>query len=334
VRFELSADQLDFRAAVADLLTKEVPPEVVRATAAGDHLPAAWDALAAMGVTGLLVAEDRGGLGLSWLDLVLLVEEAGRAALAEPLTETVAVAPPLLARSSDPRAVAWLEGIAAGTVRAAVVLPLVPYAAGASRADVFVVATPERVVALGADEVERVDQPSLDPTRDLATITATGPGVVLAEGADAAVATADAADAFTVGVSAQLLGLADRMLAMAGAYAKERVQFGVPIGSFQAVKHLLADGLLRLEVARPVVRRAAHSLATRSPERSRDASMAKVYAGLAGELAARVSLQVHGAIGYTAEYDLQLFMKRAWSLVAAGGDVAHHRERVARAVLD
>jgi len=122
--------------------------------------------------------------------------------------------------------------------------------------------------------------------------------------------------------------VADRLLSMAAQYAKDRSQFGKPIGSFQAVKHHLADALVRVEFARPVVYRAAWSLQHGDPDASMHASMAKAMASEAATLAARTALQVHGAIGYTWEHDLQLWMKRAWSLAAAWGDAATHRARV------
>jgi len=143
---------------------------------------------------------------------------------------------------------------------------------------------------------------------------------------------AAAVDRAALGAAATLLGLAETLITLAATYAGEREQFGKPIGSFQAVKHHLANALLRLEFARPAVYRAAHSLATAAPDRSRDVSMAKVFASDAGLLAARVGLQVHGAIGYTWEHDLHLFMKPAWSLAAAYGDAAWHRGRVGRAL--
>ena len=110
---------------------------------------------------------------------------------------------------------------------------------------------------------------------------------------------------------------------MAATYAKERHQFGRPIGSFQAVKHLLADARVALEFARPATYRAAWSLATAQPTLSHDASMAKAMASDAADLAARVALQVHGAIGYTWECDLHFFLKRTWALVAGLGRRRH-----------
>jgi alkylation response protein AidB-like acyl-CoA dehydrogenase len=136
------------------------------------------------------------------------------------------------------------------------------------------------------------------------------------------------ADRAAAGSAALLIGLADRMITMAADYARERQQFGKPIGSFQAVKHLLADARVKLEFARPATYRAAWSLATSQPTVSHDASMAKAMASDAADRAARVALQVHGAIGYTWECDLHYFMKRTWALSRAWGDAPTHRQLV------
>jgi alkylation response protein AidB-like acyl-CoA dehydrogenase len=123
------------------------------------------------------------------------------------------------------------------------------------------------------------------------------------------------------------------MLDLAATYAREREQFGKPIGEFQLVKGLLADALLKLTLARPVVYNAAHSVARALDTRARDASMAKAFASEAVTEAARAALQVHGAIGYTEEHDLHIWLKRAWVLARAWGSASEHRERIARAVL-
>ena len=151
---------------------------------------------------------------------------------------------------------------------------------------------------------------------------------LLAYGVAAEAAVALLADRAAAGTAALLIGLAERMLAMAAAYAKERHQFGKPIGSFQAVKHLLANARVALEFARPATYRAAWSLATAQPTLSHDASMAKAMASDAADLAARVALQVHGAIGYTWECDLHFFLKQTWALSRAWGDAATHRRLV------
>jgi alkylation response protein AidB-like acyl-CoA dehydrogenase len=118
------------------------------------------------------------------------------------------------------------------------------------------------------------------------------------------------------------------MLDLTVGYVSERQQFGVPIGSFQAVKHHLADAALALEFARPAVLRAAWSVAHDAPTRPRDVSMAKAMASDAAELVGRKALQCHGAIGYTVEADLHLSLKRTWALARAWGDSAHHTDRV------
>ena len=136
-----------------------------------------------------------------------------------------------------------------------------------------------------------------------------------------------------LGTAAQLVGLSRRMLDMAVQYAKDREQFGKPIGAQQAIKHRLANALIEQEFARPTVYRAGWSMATCAQDADIDVSVAKIYAGQAARFVAKEALQVHGAIGYTIECDLHMWMKRAWALAAAHGDAAYHRERVGRRIL-
>ena len=128
----------------------------------------------------------------------------------------------------------------------------------------------------------------------------------------------------TLAAAAQLVGLGQRMLDMTVDYVKERRQFGVPVGSFQAVKHQLADALKELAFARPAVWRAASTL------EPRDVSMAKAMASDAASFVARRALQCHGAIGYTVEYELHRFLKQTWVLARSFGDAAWHRDRIAK----
>jgi alkylation response protein AidB-like acyl-CoA dehydrogenase len=138
-----------------------------------------------------------------------------------------------------------------------------------------------------------------------------------------------ALDRGAFGAAALLVGLGQRMLDLTVAYVTERRQFGVPIGSFQAVKHHLADAVKELAFARPAVYRAADSLAAGADTRARDVSMAKAMASDAAWFVGRQALQCHGAIGYTVEHDLPLYLKRTWALSKAWGDPAWHRSRVA-----
>jgi alkylation response protein AidB-like acyl-CoA dehydrogenase len=325
MHFAFTEEQLLFQGAVRDLLAKEFPAEELRAVwSGGPRSSGPWAHLAEMGVPGLVVPSDQGGLGLDEVDLVLLLEETGRVALAEPVVETAAVAARIL------------PDVAAGETMVAVGLdpagPCGPYVAFADIADVLVLQAGDELHAVPLGDVALVAQPCVDGARRIFSVSWTPSALTQLEVPPGAAAAAFDRGAW--GTAAQLLGVADRMIEMTADYAREREQFGKPIGSFQAVKHLLADALLKLEFARPVVYRAAWSVA-RGGEvgdvglRARDVSMAKAYASEAAVRAARVALQVHGAIGYTWEHDLHLWMKRAWALASAWGDARLHRERVA-----
>ena len=339
MRFAFTDDQLLFRDAVQDLLAKQCPPEQVRLAWDNDdgRLPDVWSALAEMGVLGLTVPEAHGGLGLTELDLVLLLEETGRVALPDPVVETVAVAAPLLAEvAPDDLAARWLPELAAGTATVTTGLGglLVP---NADSADLVLAVRDGRLLAVPAAAATLVRQPSVDGARRLFEVTwADADAIVLADaGPDGSVdpAVERARQRGAVATAAQLIGLGQQMLDLTVDYVKERRQFGVPIGSFQAVKHHLANAALQLEFARPVVHAAAYALATGSPDAARSVSHAKTAAGDAALAVGRQALQCHGAIGYTVEYDLHLSLKRVWALAGAYGDAAHHRRRVADLVL-
>jgi alkylation response protein AidB-like acyl-CoA dehydrogenase len=330
MHFAFSDDQLALQAAVRDLLTKECPPAAVRAawTSGTGRCPSAWAALTEMGVLGVVAPEHSGGLGLGEVDLVLVLEETGRFALPEPIVETAAVAVPLLAAFGDERAAALVAGSSAAVVHA-----LAPHAVWADTAAVIVVLGESQWSAAAPGRVALSPAASVDGARRLfaVDISALLPWATVHAETNARIDLAF--DRAALGTAAQLLGLAGRMIDMTVEYASTRRQFGVPIGSFQAVKHHLADARLALEFARPLVYRAAWTVAEHDPQRSIAVSLAKASASDAALLAARVALQCHGAIGYTTEYDLHLFMKRSWALAATWGDAAWHRARVGRAIL-
>jgi alkylation response protein AidB-like acyl-CoA dehydrogenase len=330
MHFAFSDEQLALRDAVHDLLTKECPPSAVREAWRNDsgRCPRAWAALTEMGVLGVLAPERIGGLGLSEIDLVLVLEETGRFALPEPIVETAAVTVPFLARRGDEHAAELVAGASAAAVHA-----LAEHAVWADTAVTIVVLGSAQCVAVAPGDIALTPASSVDGARRLfgLDLSAALPWSTVEAGDNAEVDIAF--DRAALGTAAQLVGLADRMIEMTVAYATERRQFGVPIGSFQAVKHHLANARLALEFARPLVYRAAWTIAVGAPERAVAVSLAKASASDAALLAGRVALQCHGAIGYTTEYDLHLFMKRAWALAAAWGDGAWHRARVGRAIL-
>ncbi len=319
MRFAFTDDQVAFRDAVRELLERECPPAVVRDawTDGNGRAPGAWSRLGEMGVLAALAPEAAGGLGLSLVDLVLVLEETGYAALPDPVVEHAAVAVPLLTPGD-------LDALGSGTVTAA----WEPDArvVSADTADLVVVGDGDRwrVAPTGAVALE--PRTSVDGARRLFALE---PGAVDSR----AVFDEHAFDRGTVGFAAQLLGLTRRMLDLTVAYVTERQQFGVAVGSFQAVKHHLANARIGLEFARPLVYRAAWSLAAGDPDAAVHASMAKVQASDAAHRTGRAALQCHGAIGYSYEYDLHLFLKRAWALAGYWGDARWHRARVRRAIM-
>jgi len=333
VQFSFDEQQREFRDQLRALAEKRCPPDALRASwaSAPGWSRARWQELAALGVTGVTVPEAHGGLGLGLVDMVLLLEEAGRSGLPEPLLDTAGVAVPLLVAAGDTGASVrerWLPAVADGSAVLGVVDPGAPGLATAGVDAVLVAAGDELRVVVPHDGASR-------RSVDGRWCTALGAGAdaeVVADGAAARQLLSVMSDLGALGAAAQLVGAATRLVDMAAAYAKERVQFGKPIGSFQAVKHHLASALVRVEFARPLVYAAAWSHDEAEPMASRAASMAKAAASDAGRLAARAALQVHGAIGYTWEHDLQLWLKRVWAPASSWGDARAHRARVLAAL--
>ena len=288
MRFVLTDEQRDFAAALDKLLAASDTVAAARAWAEGDTGPGLelWQRLAEQGLT-MLATE------ATPVEVVVAFEALGRHAVPGPWVESAAHLPVLLGREID--------GI--GTIGT-------PLALDADLAD--------EVYLLDGDSVRSatVDGPSerasVDPTRRLFTLTAGDP--VTSE------RVACAWDTAVLAASAQLLGLGEQLLAQSVAYVKQRRQFGREIGSYQAIKHALADVRIALDFARPMVHGAALEAVP--------ASAAKVMAGDAAYLASRTALQVHGAIGYTRELDLSLWMLKTRALLGAWGTPAAHRARV------
>ncbi len=328
MRFAFTESQLDFRDGLAALLAKECPPERVRDAWTNETgRSGTWAALAEMGVVGLTAPAANGGLGMAETDLVLLLEETGRACLAEPIVETTAVAVPALAEAESPRLADLVEGRATATVldtRSDLVV-------WADSADVVIALRDDGIHLEKIQACGLVPQRSVDGSRRLARLSGEWSDDTRIGDEHAA---ALAFDRGALSTAAQLIGLGRWMLDTAVAYAGEREQFGAKIGTFQAVKHHLANARLALEFAAPLVYRAAESVAQDREHRDVHVSLAKATASDAAETVARVALQCHGAIGYTTEYDLHLYLKRTWALARSWGDARSHRRRIAATVLD
>jgi alkylation response protein AidB-like acyl-CoA dehydrogenase len=312
--FGLSDDALALRDGLSEVLSSACSAAVIRAAWDGDPCEPLWKTLGAFGLPGLLVGEDRGGLALDELSFVAAVEEAGWHGVPGPLVETLVSAPVL----DLP-----VDGSARITVRRR--RAELPYA----RVSTHALDLTDRPSLLELSSTKLDPVPTVDGSRQLADVHGGSRPLDL----DAAQLELVSLRA-TLGTAAFLLGLARRQLDLTVAYVQDRRQFGVPIGSFQAVKHPLANAVVGTEFAWPAVLRAAYSLVTHDPDAALHVSMAKALASDAAYAMSRVCLQAHGAMGYTVEYDLHLFAKRTWALAKDWGTAAEHRAAVAPAILE
>ena len=311
MKFQLDEQQRDFAASIDAALGGADLPGAVRAWSAGDLVPGrkVWEQLANLGVTALAVPERFDGIEAHPVDLVVALERLGRWCVPGPVAESIAVAPVLLAE--DERS----AELASGELIATVALPPhMPRAVDTDAAGLVLLATDDGVTEAVPDDRHE----SVDPSRRLYDVTATGEAWQ-----------ADVKRAYEFGAlatAAQLVGAAEALRDAAVDYAKQRSQFGRVIGSYQAIKHKLADVHIAIELARPLVYGAALTLTPR------DVSAAKAAASEAGLLAARAALQTHGAIGFTQEHDLSLWLLRVQALRSAWGTPEEHRRRVLEAL--
>jgi alkylation response protein AidB-like acyl-CoA dehydrogenase len=329
VDFDFSEEQYLLRDTVRDLLRRESDPAKVRAMWDDERgrSPERWRKLGELGVLGLLVPEEYGGSGLDEVDMVLALEESGRAVLPEPLMESAALAAPLLARAgSDALKNEWLPKAATGEAVLTVGLASQPYVVDAT-ADLLLLERDGELHAVTQDRVTLQPLKSVDGARRLFKVTAeTGDDTLIGSSQDHGQWAFDHAAAAS---AAELVGIAGALLDQTVEYVKQREQFGRKVGSFQAVQHRLAEMLLQVESARSAVYYAAYALANDLADAGVAASVAKAAANDAERFANQNAMQLHGGIGFTWEHDLHLWLKRGKALEWAYGDADFHRKRIA-----
>ena len=310
MRFLLDAEQRAFADSLGAMLTAADTPSVVRDWSRSEHAGgrALWSRIADAGVFALAVPEEYGGLGVGAVELAVAFVELGRHAVPGPLVETVAAATVLAGLDDPGPAKRLLPALATG--ESTTTLATGAYALDADVADVRLTLSRTNTELRLAPPPDGA-RPSLDPPPRLFP-TPSG-GELLAAGPQVAEAAARALGHARLATAAQALGVGLALLDRTVAYVRQRSQFGVPIGSFQAVKHQLADAKIALEFARPLLFGAALSMAPA------EVAAAKVTACEAAYATARTALQLHGAIGYTAEYDLSLWLTKARTLRTAWG---------------
>ncbi|HTV89684.1 MAG TPA: acyl-CoA dehydrogenase [Stellaceae bacterium] len=333
-----------------------------------------WAQLAENGWLGICWPEDAGGSGLGLLDLVVLMEEIGRAVMPGPYPATVLLGGAAIAAAGSPaQQQEWLPRLAAGEAKAAlavtepnarwdaagiattsaregaggfVISGTKMFVPDAHLADVLVVAArtrdgstmedgitlflvPRGIAGLGIKLL-----PSIDETRKLCEVrfdnAQLSAGALLGEPHEGWAPLSRVIDRAAVALSAEICGAAQRVLDMTVDYAKMRVAFSRPIGSFQGVKHRCADMLVDIENARSLTYYAAWAIDENDPDAAMAVSMAKAAASDAGRRVCAAGIQLHGGIGMTWEHDLHLYLKRCKADEVAFGDAAWHRERVAR----
>jgi alkylation response protein AidB-like acyl-CoA dehydrogenase len=328
--FGLSDDQREIQRTARELLAERARPERVREHAEGRRFDdGLWRELCELGWPGIAVAERYGGQGLGLVELAVLCEELGRTVAPVPLLGTVLAAAVIEQAGSEQQRERWLPGLASGdlvgalgTARAGVAELLV----GAPAAQVLLLVeegcSRARVCASEEVMVEPVD--SIDPTRPAARVSAPeGVGEALAGDV------AGGIDRALVAIAAELVGVCDRALSMTVAYVKERKQFGVPVGSYQAVSHRCAQMLLDTERARSTTAFAAWAADADPGRLGEAAAMAKAAASDAGLEVTGSAIQAHGGIGFTWEADVHWLYKRALLDAALLGGAKPQRARLA-----
>jgi alkylation response protein AidB-like acyl-CoA dehydrogenase len=327
MNFDFSDDQQAIKRTASELLAERFKLEKVRELAeAGRYDDEVWAELCELGWPGIFVDEAHGGQGLGMVELVILMEELGYALAPLPFLSNAAAGLVIQHGGSDEQKERWLPGIASGDSRGTVGLlrngeaQLVP---DADSAEVIVLLThegPTTVVEASAAEVEQLE--TIDATRRFGRVRANGGEQLEVEGAPGVYA-------IPVAVAAELTGVAQRTLEMAVEYAREREQFGRPIGAYQAVSHRCAQMMLETESARSTTYYAAWTADAEPESLPLASSMAKAYASDAGWRVTASALQVLGGIGFTWEHDLHFFLKRAKVDGTLFGSAREHRDAVA-----
>ena len=325
--FDFSDEQREIKSTARDFLASRFKPERIRELAEADspYDDAIWKQMCELGWPGIAISEEYGGQGLGAVELVILQEELGYVCAPTPLISNAYAGLVLEAAGSDEQRSRWLPGIASGEGRAAAELtcdpePIVGAAAGTV---ILVMADGEgaRLVEPDDAELERLDL--IDKTRAYFQVRADGgdplPGEIAAAGS-----------AGQVALAAELVGVAQRALDMAVEYAKEREQFGRPIGAYQAVSHRLAEMLWDVEEARSLTYYAAWCADAQPDALPLAASMAKARASDAGTVVTHNAIQTLGGIGFTWEHDVHFLLKRAQVSAQLLGSAGAHRERVAQ----
>ncbi len=349
--FELDDVQLELQRVAREVVDAECPPSLVRAVVEGRGDGAElWKVLVGLDWPGLAVAEEHGGSGLGAVELVLVLEELGRGADPTPFLATTSQYVPVVQACGDDGqqaellgavcsggsgTVAWADGGVRASRRDGGGWRLDGAArdvVDGDRADEVAVVTGTGTFVVAAADVDATRRTTFDATLHVADLAFDGVPVA-AERHLAGGEPGTALPLAVTGLAAATVGASQRIFDLALAHVKDRHQFGVPIGSFQAIKHMAVDVHIAIERARALCQFAALAIAAGDGRAATAASMAKAAAGDAQRIAAGHGVQFFGGLGFTWENDLHLFVRRAKAGELLLGGAAHHRGVVARSLL-
>jgi len=364
MNFGFTEEQALLREQARRFLDDEASMTMVRELMYSDEgfSTAHWQQLADLGWLGLIIDPDHGGVGLTWVDLIVLLEEMGRGLYPSPFISTTLAASVLGDLGTDAQKKAWLPGMATGQQIATLALfdrhgdPIAdnvtlvadgtddlvlngikPFVADAGSADLFITACRTgdalklALIPRTADGVSVTPAATMDRTKRTGVLELSNVRVTRGDVLDLSVdQLARIVDKGVVAVTAEMVGAGEQVLAITSGYARERLQFGHPIGKYQGVKHALADVYVDVESFKSLVYYAAWTIDHSPEELPRSASLAKAYASDAFAEIGINGVQLHGAIGFTEEYDIQLYLKRSKWARPMFGDSDHHYERVAQ----
>ena len=328
MNFIFTEEQIQFKDAIKSFLAEECAPASIRdgwQKNKSFNLER-WKNLIELGVLSSNLPEKKGGLGMDQVTLALMVEEMGYAGLPEPVAEQIFLVNDVIPFLPKNVTEAVESNFNDGTQYIALAHPLAPNPLFLNDAAGLILLDNSECKFIAKNDMDFEIISSNDPSRELFKVSSMNDAISTSENFDELNSAVSSRGSLMT--AALLIGLAQKMIDLSSSYVLDRAQFGKPIGSFQAVKHMLADVAVKIEFAKPAVYRAAYSLSENNPKSALHCAHAKLMCTQAAELACKNSIQAHGAMGYTWEMDLHIYMRKAWSMMACWGNEDKQQELI------
>ena len=328
MNFIFTEEQIQFKDAIKSFLAEECAPASIRDGWQKNQSfnLERWKNLIELGVLSSNLPEEKGGLGMDQVTLAMMVEEMGYAGLPEPVAEQIFLVNDVIPFLPKNITEAVESNYNDGTQYIALAHPLAPNPLFLNDAAGLILLDSSECKFIAKDDMDFEIISSNDPSRELFKVSSMNDAISTSENFDELNSAVSSRGSLMT--AALLIGLAQKMIDLSSVYVLDRAQFGKPIGSFQAVKHMLADVAVKIEFAKPAVYRAAYSLSQNNPKSALHCAHAKLMCTQAAELACKNSIQAHGAMGYTWEMDLHIYMRKAWSMMACWGNEDKQQELI------